>query len=203
LEMSKKKIALIIILLGIFINILALPFVQHYNQHAGFIGSLGRMEVVLNEGTKIEAPPAPPELVASPLGTEDRAAQIFDRVMSQTTTEELHNTGRVAFPYRYVFLISVLLFFAGVVLFILSPVTKSGKETNPAPAIRQRPWFKIGCVFLAWLLLYIFLKELWPAGWVLRSMIAPIVFFVIYKLWNQNTDSPDDVVTTDKDKINN
>jgi len=216
LEMSKKNIALIIILLGIFINILALPFVQHYNQHAGFIGSLGRMEVVLNEGTKIEAPPAPPAPgTTAPSSVNGKypdlpnlfpATQNQDRANADISNNDFsdigiryakdrlaENTGRVAFPYRYVFLISVLLVFAGVVLFILSPVTKSGKETNPDPAIRQRPWFKIGGVFLAWLLLYIFLKELWPAGWVLRALIAPIVFFVIYKLWNQNTDKTVDV----------
>jgi uncharacterized membrane protein len=184
LEISKKKIALIIIALGIFINILALPFVQHYNQHAGFIGSLGRMEVVLLEET-------------------ERPDADLNQKMRREIFGEPANEGRVAFPYRYVFFISVLLVFAGCVLIILTPETKSGKETNTDPAMRQRPWFKIGGVFLAWLLLYIFLKELWPTGWVLRSMIAPIVFFVIYKLWNQNTDSPDDVVTTDKDKINN
>jgi tetratricopeptide (TPR) repeat protein len=214
--MSKKKIALIIILLGIFINILALPFVQHYNQHAGFIGSLGRMEVVLNEGTRIEAPPAPPAPgTTAPSSVNGKypylpnlfpATQNQDRANADISNNDFsdigiryakdrlaENTDRVAFPYRYVFLISVLLVFAGVVLFILSPVAKSGKETNTDPAMRQRPWFKIGGVFLAWLLLYIFLKELWPTGWVLRSMIAPIVFFVIYKLWNQNTDKTVDV----------
>jgi hypothetical protein len=193
LDISKKKIALLIILLGIFINIISLPFLKNYSSRLGWIGSMNRMEIVLSQGTRIDEAPWPTSMSSSPSESSNTelGKKLSQEIFPETQNEDkINTTGRVAFPYKYIFLISVLLIFVGCFLLIFLTETKTKikneKLDNSVHTVGKKSWFKVICIFLAGLLLYIILKELWPKAWLLRTLVGPIVFALMY--WHWDTD---------------
>ena len=101
-----RMFGMFLVLLGIFIFVLSLPFIEYYNPTRGYLGSMRQMEVVLLPGEF------------------DMMAAIRDGLFSANIIMDkyppAYYKGRIALKYRYVFAVAVSMIFAGLVMSMFS-----------------------------------------------------------------------------------
>lgn len=113
-----QMFGMFLILLGIFILVLSLPFIEYYNSSRGYLGSMRQMEVVF----------APGEF--------QWKDAIRDGLFSGETTMEKYPPryykGRITLKYRYVFAVAVSMIFAGLIMsmFLWIGMSSSRKEAD-------------------------------------------------------------------------
>ncbi len=166
-----KKIGLVLILAGFFLQLAAIALVGNYEPKLGFIGSMDRMEVVLHQGRF------------------DREAFLHDAAVAFVSSGNVDRINksdltyypdRVSIGYRSMFIIALLVFFSGATLLVFSggrsfPVRMPLQKTL-SPRGRTAAIIALVVVLAAALGLA---RELWPNAFWLRigiSMIG-IAFF--------------------------
>lgn len=95
-----------LILLGIFILVISLPFIEYYNSSRGYLGSMRQMEVVLAPGEFQWKDAIRDGLIGGDITMEKYPPAYYK--------------GRTTLKYRYVFVVAVSMIFAGLVMSMFS-----------------------------------------------------------------------------------
>ncbi|MDI6789647.1 MAG: hypothetical protein QME44_03035 [Thermodesulfobacteriota bacterium] len=131
--LKARRVGIILFLIGFCLLIISLAFVSGYNKNLGLLGSVGKMEIVLKEGTWLAYPPGyspPPAPLPAPVPPSDPfyeqymdLEKIYIDPLKNFTP---HYEGRIAMLFKYFFAIDILIIFGGILAMILSKAnTKS------------------------------------------------------------------------------
>ena len=106
LKISYKKLGIILILAGVFLHIISIPYLSYYNPAKGYLGSIRQMKVILIPGTF------------------DLAGAIRDGEITATYYPEIipdrYYPGRVYIEYRTIFGMTSLLIFIGLIIIVIT-----------------------------------------------------------------------------------
>ena len=114
--MDKKRVGIILMLVGIAALLVSLVFSSGYNSDEGFLGSIRKMEIVLRENPAGSAPVPLPNPSAD-IELQKRLDIEYER---RCAAYELGEKQRVAFPYKYFLAVDIVFFFIGLGYVVLA-----------------------------------------------------------------------------------
>jgi hypothetical protein len=180
-----RKIAIILILSGIFINVASIGFVKNYQHRQGFIGSMDKMEIVITEGERT--------------GYGEDFYRLFSKY--QLPEPEPEYEGRISISYRIVFLFTVGLIFVGTIMLIIFPrdaYPTDQKTYSKFPPMRkgiQNHWkmiLKVIGVVLVMSATLGIVKEIWPQLFWLRILVGMTGVLAFYIIWTMKPQKQKD-----------
>ncbi|HUN54031.1 MAG TPA: hypothetical protein VMU29_02630 [Smithella sp.] len=125
-KISLRKIGIILIITGIFLHVISIPYLTGYNHHVGYLASIPYMKILIPvEKTIIEAPP-----VSNKLLSNSTTIQPTNILSGQDLREIGQKMNRELFPeaskpvktiaYKDIILLTTSLIFIGTIMIVVA-----------------------------------------------------------------------------------